>query len=96
MLRNVHTLQQTYYFEHDRYAPDLFSIGFDQRPLIPDGGNAYYQIEIVSAEGNQFIARATSVVDFDNDGNFNVWEIDQNGLLRETLRDDGLSVPTTP
>jgi type IV pilus assembly protein PilE len=55
--------------------------------MTPDGGQANYRIEIVDANNNGFVARATSVVDFNGDGNFNVWEIDQNQHLVETKPD---------
>ena len=36
---------------------------------------------------NGFKAQAVSVVDFDKDGVFNVWEIDQDKNLKETVKD---------
>ena len=30
MLKQVHTLEQTYKFEHDRYSQGLADIGFEQ------------------------------------------------------------------
>ena len=41
-------------------------------------GNANYRIEIVEAGETGFKAQAISVVDFDKDGQFNVWEIEQD------------------
>ena len=38
-----------------------------------------------SEEG--FVARAVAVVDFDKDGIFNEWEIDEDKNLRETVKD---------
>ena len=34
-----------------------------------------------------FVGKATAVVDFDGDGQFNVWEIDQDKSLREVTKD---------
>lgn len=87
MLRNAHALMQSYYFEHDRYPADLFEVGFEQTPTIDQGGNARYLVSLESAEGGGFVAVATAVVDFDKDGQFNVWEVMQDGVVRERVPD---------
>jgi type IV pilus assembly protein PilE len=87
MLKQVQTLEQAYKFEHDRYSMQLGDIGFDQETLISQGGQARYRIELLSASEKTFLAHATSVVDFDNDGTFNVWEVDQTGSIREKVPD---------
>ena len=46
-----------------------------------------YPIEIVEASEHGFRATATAVVDFDGDGFYNVWEIDQDKELKETVKD---------
>lgn len=55
--------------------------------MVTDGGHANYRIEIVEASEHGFTATATAVVDFDGDGEYNVWEIDQDKNLRETVKD---------
>ena len=55
--------------------------------IVTDGGNANYRIEVVEAGENGFKAQAVSLVDFDKDGVFNVWEIDQDKNLKETVKD---------
>ena len=87
MLTHLQTLQKTYFYEHSRYAPGLEEIGFEQEKLTTENGKANYRIEIVSAGPTNFQARATSVVDFDGDGTYNVWEIDQDQVLTETTKD---------
>ena len=87
MLRTTHALMQSHYFEHDQYTTDLLQIGFEQAPTVENGGNARYVISVESADGAQFIAIATAVVDFDKDGTFNVWEVDQTGIIRERTLD---------
>lgn len=83
----VHTLQKSYFYTYSRYSDSLEEIGFEQQPLVTDGGNANYRIEIVEANESGFKAQAVSVVDFDKDGQYSTWEIDQDKKLTETIRD---------
>lgn len=87
MLKQVHTLQEAHYYEYDRYASDLDAIGFEQARLTTEEGTARYQISIEEAGGEGFSALATSVVDFDKDGTFNVWEVDETGVIRQRVPD---------
>jgi type IV pilus assembly protein PilE len=86
-LQHVYTLEKNYFYEKSKYSKDLGEISFEQQKLSPDGGQANYRIEIIDASNTGFKARATAVVDFNGDGNFNVWEIDQNQHLVETTAD---------
>ena len=83
----LHSLEKSYFYTYSRYSSDLEELGFEQAPLVTDGGNANYLIEVVEAGENGFKAQAVSVVDFDKDGVFNVWEIDQDKNLKETVKD---------
>lgn len=85
----VGTLQKTYFYEHSRYSANIEDIGFEQEQLVTasDNGKAKYLIEVVEASTVSFLARATAVVDFDGDGKFNVWETDQDGNIREAVKD---------
>ena len=86
-LRTLHALMQAHYFEHDLYSTDLAVIGFEQAPTVNEGGSARYQVSIESADGAQFVAIATAVVDFDKDGTFNIWEVTQTGQVVERQPD---------
>lgn len=88
-LEHIYTLEKTYFFEHSKYSTDLNALGFVQEVLNNESktGKANYQIEISEASSNAFIARATSIVDFDGDGVYNVWEIDQDKNLKEVVQD---------
>ena len=83
----VHTLQKSYFYTYSRYSDSLDEIGFEQQPLVTDGGNANYRIEIIEAGESGFKAQAVSVVDFDKDGQYNTWEIDQDKTLTEVVQD---------
>lgn len=86
-LKNLHSLQQSFFFENARYSDQLADVGFIQSPLVSDGGQAKYRIEIVEATPNSYKATATAIVDFDQDGTFNIWEIDQAMKLTEVVQD---------
>ena len=88
-LSHVQTLEQSYFYEHSKYSKDLAEIGFIQDKLVTDDkdARANYRIEITSATNTGFTARATAVVDFNGNGTFNVWEINQDKTLKEVTPD---------
>ena len=88
-LEHLATLEKSYFYEKSKYSTDLNELGFIQEKLSTDGkdGKANYRIEIVRANNTGFLARATAVADFDGDGTFNVWEIDQDKNLKEVVAD---------
>lgn len=86
-LQYVYTLEKSYYFENSFYTPDLKLLSFEPQKLVTDGGQANYKIEIVEASNKTFKARATAVVDFDGDNNFNQWEINEDKHLVEVSPD---------
>ncbi len=83
----LHSLEKTYFYTYSKYSASVEELGFEQQKLVTDGGNANYIIEVVEASDNGYRARATSVVDFDQDGTYNVWEIDQNKKMVEVTKD---------
>ena len=86
-LTTIQKLQKSYHQMHVKYSDNLLAIGFEPEKTILDGGQAKYQIEILEASPTGFIAKALAVVDFDQDGNFNEWEIRSDGTLTELVKD---------
>ena len=83
----LHTLEKNNFYTYSKYSASLEELGFEQQPLVTEGGHANYRIEIVEASERGFRATATAVVDFDGDGEYNVWESDQDKNLKETVKD---------
>ncbi len=86
-LTTIQKLQKSYHQMHVKYANDLLELGFEQEKTVMEGGNAKYAVEILQATPTGFVAKARAVVDFDQDGVFNEWEISQDGSLRELIKD---------
>ena len=86
-LKHVYTLEKTYFYMNSKYSSDFTEIDFEHVKLVSEGGTGNYKIEIQEATNNRFKAIATSVTDFDGDGIFNVWEIDQDQKLKEVTKD---------
>ena len=87
MLSMIHSLEKSHFFRHSRYSEDCDEIGFEHTLTIDKGGQAVYKIEIIEASLNSFKATATSLQDFDGDGNYNTWQIDHNRMLKEIVKD---------
>lgn len=86
-LKYLQSRQQTFYQKNFRYAESLTEIGFTQPKTLYEEGDARYNYEITKASKTGFIARAIAIADFDQDGNVNIWEIDQDGQLKEIISD---------
>lgn len=87
-LKHLSELQKVYHMEYTRYTDQFQDLGFEPARLVSDeNGTAHYKIEIFQASPDEFSARATSITDFDGDGNYNVWEINHSGIPREITPD---------
>ena len=86
-LVHLYGLQRNHFFMHSKYSNDLNSIDFLSERTVKNGGTANYEYEIIQATNNSFKAKAIAVTDFDGDGVYNVWEIDQNKNLKELVKD---------
>lgn len=86
-LKYIYNSQKQYHFMYSKYSFDLNEIDFEAPKTVKEDGSANYIFEIASATNASFKATATAVTDFDNDGVFNVWEITNEGVLKETIKD---------
>lgn len=86
-LKYLQSRQQTFYQKNFRYSADFNEIGFSAPKTLHESGDARYTYEVPQAGNTNFIARATAIADFDNDGNINVWEINEAGQLKEVVPD---------
>lgn len=86
-LKFISNLQTQYRYINSKYSMEFNEIDFEAPKSLNDGGTANYHYEILEASGSSFRARAEAVVDFDGDGTYNVWEIDQNGAPIEIIKD---------
>lgn len=86
-LKYIYNSQTSYRFMYSKYASDLNDIDFEAPKTVKDNGTANYVYEVMAASNNSFKVRATAITDFDGDGVFNVWEIDENGNPKQTVKD---------
>jgi type IV pilus assembly protein PilE len=78
----IHSLEKSWYMEHSKYSADLRELGFE----IENKEEALYTYSITSS-GTTFKATATAITDFDNDGQINIWEIDEKKNMIEVTPD---------
>ncbi|KAF2518522.1 prepilin-type N-terminal cleavage/methylation domain-containing protein [Flavobacterium salilacus subsp. salilacus] len=86
-LKAIYNAEKQYYFMYSKYSNELSEIDFEAPKTVQENGTANYSYEIIQATNNEFKARATAVTDFNGNGIFNVWEIDQNGNPKQVTND---------
>lgn len=86
-LKFISNLQTQHRYLNSKYSMEFGEIGFEMPKTINQGGTANYRYEMTEASNSNFKTRAEAIVDFDGDGVFNVWEIDENGNPRELIKD---------
>jgi len=86
-LNSLYGLERTHFYMHSTYSSDLHAVDFIAPKTVKNGGRANYMYEIIESSNNTFKARATAITDFNGDGKFNVWEIDQDQNLKEVIKD---------
>ena len=86
-LKYIYNAQTSHRYMYSKYSADLSEIDFEPPKTVNNGGNGNYVYEILNATNSNFKVRATAITDFDSDGIFNVWEIDENGMPKQTVKD---------
>lgn len=86
-LKALYHSQETHRFLYSRYSEEMGSLDFDPPLMVTDGGTANYRYTIVEAGSQHFLALAVAVVDFDGDGVFNQWAIDEKGQPVQRIAD---------
>ncbi len=86
-LKHIANLQTQYRYINSKYSMDFNEIDFEAPKTVNEGGTANYSYEIIQSSPTAFKVRAEAIVDFDGDGIFNVWEIDENGNPKEITKD---------
>ena len=86
-LKFIYNSQSSYRYLNSKYSSDLNDIDFEAPKTVNQNGTSNYNYEILTATNNSFKARATAITDFDGDGIFNVWEIDENGIPKQIIKD---------
>jgi type IV pilus assembly protein PilE len=86
-LKHILSLEKNYFYINSKYTSNIEDIDFEQSKLVTQDGKANYKIEIVEATNRSFVAKATSVTDFDQDGQINVWQVNQDEEIKEITKD---------
>lgn len=86
-LKYIYNSQTTYRYMYSKYSNDLSELDFVAPKTVKEEGTGNYSYQILNASNANFKARATAITDFDGDGIYNVWEIDENGNPKQTIKD---------
>lgn len=86
-LSKVHELEMAYKEMFGHYTDNLYALVFIQDTLVTEGGKANYHVTLERDTDSTFKATAISVIDFDGDGQFSQWQVDETGNLIETIKD---------
>lgn len=86
-LKYIYNSQTSYRYMYSKYSNDLMDIDFEAPKTVKENGSSNYSYEILTSTNNSFKARATAITDFDGDGIFNVWEIDESGMPTQMVKD---------
>jgi len=86
-LKYIYNNQTSHRYLYSKYTTDLYELDFEAPKTVKENGTSNYTYEILSATNTSFIARATAITDFDGDGIYNVWEVNETGTPKQIIKD---------
>lgn len=86
-LKEVYELETAYRAMFGHYTDNMYAIVYIQDTLVTEGGRANYLVSLRDVTDSTFTAAAVSVVDFDGDGQFSQWTVDETGTIKEIVED---------
>lgn len=86
-LKEVYELETAYRAMFGHYTDNMHAIVYIQDTLVTEGGRANYLVSLRDVTDSTFTAAAVSVVDFDGDGQFSQWTVDETGTIKEIVED---------
>ena len=86
-LKAIYNAEKQYYFMYSKYSTDFKEMDFESPKTVKENGTANYSYIVITSSNSEFKAQATAITDFNGDGIFNVWEIDQNGNPKQVIKD---------
>ena len=87
VLNKVYELEMAYKEMFGHYTDNIYALVFIQDTLVTEGGKANYKVSLLEVTDFTFTATAVSVVDFDRDGQFNTWTVNETGAITEIVKD---------
>lgn len=86
-LKEVYELETAYRAMFGHFTDNMHAIVYIQDTLVTEGGRANYLVSLLEVTDSTFTAAAVSVVDFDGDGQFSQWTVDETGTIKEIVED---------
>ena len=86
-LKHIYNSQTMHRYMYSKFSSELNELDFEAPKTVNENGTANYVYEVIASSNSNFKARATAITDFDGDGIFNVWEIDENGNPKQIVKD---------
>ncbi|WP_340076412.1 prepilin-type N-terminal cleavage/methylation domain-containing protein [Leptobacterium sp. I13] len=86
-LKAIYNAQTTYRYLYTKYSINFNELDYEAPVTVLQNGTANYVYELFEATNTTFKAKATAITDFDGDGIFNIWEIDEKGIPKQVVKD---------